>query len=548
MNPRNNMNSKKGTQVLNDTVLEMIIGGAALLILAIIFLKMLLPTYDFNKESAKAYFDTLQAQIAFTDKYFSEFALWQQGKENDALFFLVYFGNESTLLDKYVRDGKGAMSGVYFFDAGGKHKNYLCICYATGRTTSYWNINRDDLQETKCSYCMSLKLPVVSFTDTTNTGENYKVGSEFDKLTGQFVIASKNPVLISRGSDGYRFDMITDYGCGFGTTRDDTTKECKCDANKGFVNLYDDGSLDPPCRFISARAKDTSLSQGNPNDKGFCVEYYSKDSCNILVSKVVNNQFIGNAASLYKVLSDECVSIKNAGYATDTLGKTTYYKKGILYYSEGTEEPYTITRNDCSFIQGRVSSIMSTLDLPVPEDDQYRSSTTSFYVFYTDWEDERGQGSPNDKGICLYKIKNEYLQQAMKEGNDIFDSALDITRGECDKITDETMGYNVKFIVTEKDTDTRVYFMIVSPYFAASGGDVGVSPLAVKYACTEWQWHDYTFLKQGEAGETDEALCKSIDTGQIKIATPKAVAAGPGNEEINNLPGNKICCYLDTQK
>lgn len=133
------MISKKGDMTTKE-ILEIVLGGAIVLVLLVLLYNLISPNFDVGDETSKAYFDSLEDQIAVADSdSVGSFSIWMLADEDDEReFFLVYFGNTSSF-----------GSGERRFYSLEDNLNHLCICS--------WEDG-----DSKCSYCMNLKLPVAS--------------------------------------------------------------------------------------------------------------------------------------------------------------------------------------------------------------------------------------------------------------------------------------------------------------------------------------------------------------------------------------------------
>lgn len=133
-------------------IMEIILGGAAVLLLIVLLYNLISPNFDVGDETAKVYFDSLEEQIAVADKEggVGSFSIWlPRGEDDEKEFLLVYFGNHSSR--------KGPMRTFYSL---GNNVNHICICS--------WDEGED-----KCNYCKNLDLPVVRERDM---GETWAVG------------------------------------------------------------------------------------------------------------------------------------------------------------------------------------------------------------------------------------------------------------------------------------------------------------------------------------------------------------------------------------
>jgi len=126
------MNRKNKKAIMIKEILEIILAAAGVFIVALLLYKIISPSFDKDKETAKSYFDTFQEEIKkINSGQEGEFLIWDN--EN---VFLVYFGDKTSTNWFNHR-----------FFAGAHDKNYICMCY----------LLKDKQDETKCEFCAYLK-------------------------------------------------------------------------------------------------------------------------------------------------------------------------------------------------------------------------------------------------------------------------------------------------------------------------------------------------------------------------------------------------------
>ena len=137
--------NKKGN-LLSKNTLELILGGAIVLLLLVLLYNLIAPTFNVGDETAKSYFDSLEKEIALADSdKIGSFHMWQpEDKDDKREFFLVYFGNHSSF-----------GTNLKFYSLG-DNLNRICICYIEDGVDN-------------CKYCRNLAFPVLS----DDAGEGY---------------------------------------------------------------------------------------------------------------------------------------------------------------------------------------------------------------------------------------------------------------------------------------------------------------------------------------------------------------------------------------
>ena len=161
------MLGKRGEMTTKE-ILEIVLGGAAVLLLLLLLYNLISPDFDEGDETAKAYFESLEKEIAVADgEGVGSFSIWQPSDDGGREFFLVYFENHSSY---------GA--SLRKFHSLGDNVNRICVCS--------WENGVD-----KCSYCKNLDVPV-----------RYNGGVEL------WAVGSGDNLKITRVEDAYEFVKI----------------------------------------------------------------------------------------------------------------------------------------------------------------------------------------------------------------------------------------------------------------------------------------------------------------------------------------------------
>ncbi len=107
------MLNKKGDLTTGE-ILEIVLSAGAVLVVALLFYRLLAPSFDVNEKTAESYRDSFLAQVAVADSGSSgEFSIWQVGEKDN--FYLVYFGDKKSVAGKF-----------YCLD---NNVNKFCVCY-----------------------------------------------------------------------------------------------------------------------------------------------------------------------------------------------------------------------------------------------------------------------------------------------------------------------------------------------------------------------------------------------------------------------------------
>lgn len=498
--------------ILVSEALEIILAAAAIILLLILFAKLLAPSYDYNDETAKSYLGTLQNELKKTDQgNKGAFSIWLNGRKGseDAKMFLVYFGNTSYL--NYTSENKD-----YLFLLDGRHINYICMCYATDKTSKFWRDSKDYIK-TKCSSCKQLSSPAryISYF-----GEE-KIWTD----KGQFVINKETDEIgIIKKSGEYQFGRsFVGYCKGDGEVLLNDGS-CVCNTGMGYTSRNNPGkSNQPPC--INSKSSiyliDSSLKQGNADYKGFCAGYYNLAFCQ------ATKQYSQGGLGL-----DLCNDIE-ANYSKNSKG---YYERVHILMKNSSSNEYLMTRKDClAYAESEAKKVTSA--------DQ--TAWMDYFIFYTDWSDARGAGYKNDAGYCIYKgdnISDYIIYSTGAEG-----------RKECDNKNSDK---KLLFLVTEKGS--MLYEQQVTTHYSSNTSTGGYfetnlpSPSTVESFCNKVAWHDLTFIKGEEQGKDMTSSCSSEITwlaannkvtGHYYIDDiPEKITANSGGV-FDNIPENKFCCY-----
>lgn len=156
-------------ELTTQEILEIILAGAAVLLMGFLLYRLISPSFDVNDETAKAYFDSFMDAIKVADSDGDGvFSMWQP--EGDVSFHVVYFGGRRSV----ARGERGEMEFFSF----GKNENHVCLCYI-------------EEGESECGYCENLKYPA-----TYDDGQS-------DLESEKWAFGSQNRVEIIKREDVY---------------------------------------------------------------------------------------------------------------------------------------------------------------------------------------------------------------------------------------------------------------------------------------------------------------------------------------------------------
>ena len=162
----------KRAELTTKEIMEIILGAAAFLILAVFLYQLISPNFDRGDETAKSYFSNFNEQVAVADSgEVGLFSIWlPENKKEKRKFYMVYFGNRSSY---------GV--GIKFYSLG-DNLNHICVCSLEGK-------------ETNCNSCENLKYPV------------FPVGFDEDDY-GRWAIGVGKKIEIVKGEDVYEFKKV----------------------------------------------------------------------------------------------------------------------------------------------------------------------------------------------------------------------------------------------------------------------------------------------------------------------------------------------------
>lgn len=145
------MLNKKGAMMTKE-VMEVVLGGAVVLVLLFLLYNLIAPNFDKGDETMDAYLNSLKDQIAVADdEGVGSFSIWQPVDDDEKKeFYLVYFGNHSSF----------GVSPRKFYSLG-NNLNTICVCSWTK-------------DESSCGACENLEFPVL-FGDVEDY-ESWAVG------------------------------------------------------------------------------------------------------------------------------------------------------------------------------------------------------------------------------------------------------------------------------------------------------------------------------------------------------------------------------------
>lgn len=132
------MLNKRG-ELTTKEIIEIILGAAVFLLLALFLYQLISPNFSRVDETAESYLDNFVEQVAIADsRDVSSFSIWQSESKKDKVgFHLVYFGNRSSYGEQ-----------IKFYSLG-NNLNRACVCSLENR-------------ETKCDECKNLKYPILA--------------------------------------------------------------------------------------------------------------------------------------------------------------------------------------------------------------------------------------------------------------------------------------------------------------------------------------------------------------------------------------------------
>lgn len=159
------MLNKKG-EMTTQEILEIVLGAAVVLVMAILLFRLLSPGLDVNEETAEAYFDSFMEEIGVADSGGTGvFLMWQP--EEDVSFYVVYFGDGMRIEKEGVN-----------FSLFGDNRNSVCLCYV-------------EEGDSVCGYCENLRHP-----------------ASYDGELKDWVFGSQNKVRIIKGEDVYEIVRV----------------------------------------------------------------------------------------------------------------------------------------------------------------------------------------------------------------------------------------------------------------------------------------------------------------------------------------------------
>lgn len=128
---------RKKAELTTKEILEIILGAAVFLVLAVFLYQLISPNFNKGDETVKSYFNNFKDQVAVADSGgVGSFSIWQpENKQGKREFYLVYFGSSSSYGE-----------GVKFYSLG-NNLNTICVCSLEDR-------------DTNCNSCENLKYPV----------------------------------------------------------------------------------------------------------------------------------------------------------------------------------------------------------------------------------------------------------------------------------------------------------------------------------------------------------------------------------------------------
>jgi len=160
------MLNKRGKFTITQ-ILGLVLGVASAVIIIILMVSILSPSFDKGEETAKGYFKSFMSQIEVANNdEVGEFSMWQarEAGTNARRYFLVYFADGY----KHNEDGKDFAS----FEI---NENHICLCYTY-----------DD--ESHCNYCENLKFPVNSWEDYGRWDIDEQKKIRIELTGGEYVI------------------------------------------------------------------------------------------------------------------------------------------------------------------------------------------------------------------------------------------------------------------------------------------------------------------------------------------------------------------------
>lgn len=128
---------KKGA-LPDKEILEIILGAAVFLLLAVFLYQLISPNFDKGDETAEGYFDSFMEQVSVADSGgVGSFSIWlPEDDKEERKFYLVYFGGSSS----YGND-------LNFYSLG-NNLNHICVC-----SSEEGDVN--------CNHCENLEYSVL---------------------------------------------------------------------------------------------------------------------------------------------------------------------------------------------------------------------------------------------------------------------------------------------------------------------------------------------------------------------------------------------------
>ena len=164
------MISKRG-ELTTKEIMEIILAAAVVLVLAFLLYRLISPSFDYNEEAAKSYYDSFEEVMAEGG---GSFLMWQPEKEG-VEFYLAYFHNDPSF---FLTRGKNPVI-VRKFESFGNNVNHVCVCYWDGKSM-------------KCNYCSDLDMPLV---------KDGKEGEAWVLMVGE-------EIKITKGEDCYNVSLV----------------------------------------------------------------------------------------------------------------------------------------------------------------------------------------------------------------------------------------------------------------------------------------------------------------------------------------------------
>jgi len=503
--------------VLVNEVLELVLVGAGIILLFLLLWKLLTPKMDPDAEAAKSFFKMLKQGVENADSGVTgEFMMWQNKN-----LYLVYFGNNmvfpyAPLTQTSHLTQPTALIKILFL-LKNRYRNYICVCYKTSKKIKWGN---EDYDATICnpSFCTTLNSPAVLSSGT-------------DK-EGRWLVGTGPRLGIHKIKDKYIFSPLAWTGCSISAGEIEVAKGvCICDVSNGWVSATNPGNPEPTPCVSAGRLEsfpfDKSVTEGDPNTKGICIEYPNLRYWGAMRIAVAQKSK-GYDASLL----EEYNKLKEK-YTENPGGYFEKAERVVRLRGEGgamTDE-YIVTRNYC---------LEST-----------KSNRKYYAIFYDKWIDNMDEGYEDDTGFCVAFNQNDKENIVL---NDKDEKASIPTRKWCRTVSESDPSYKYSFFMNTKGTQKTEVQRAISTHYSIDinseefGKDFNQED--VKKECYGWEYYSLVFIKgmKKTDGTFDASQAELSCNNEIKwLQNNNKIEGDFAVEDTAKIDDEKVCCYASSK-